>query len=157
TNLQERFLIGRIGAAILYNDRVLTRIVQGFGRCTRSATDYSAVILSGDELVGHLLKKENRQYFHPELQAELQFGIEQSKNASEKEMMENFDLFLAQGNEWKDADAEIVQIRESMAQAKLPGMPQLREAADLEVDYMYALWHGDYAKCLEICRQILAV
>ncbi len=54
TNLQERFFITRMGAVALYNDRILTRIVQAFGRCTRSATDFAAVVIKGEELHARL-------------------------------------------------------------------------------------------------------
>jgi Rad3-related DNA helicase len=45
TNLQEKFLVTRMPASILFNDRILTRIVQAVGRCTRAANDYAAVIV----------------------------------------------------------------------------------------------------------------
>ncbi|GAB4208227.1 MAG: hypothetical protein Fur006_66890 [Coleofasciculaceae cyanobacterium] len=50
TNLQEQFIVNRIAASVLLNDRILTRIIQAVGRCTRSATDYAAVVILGDEL-----------------------------------------------------------------------------------------------------------
>ena len=45
-NSQERFLMSRMGANILFNERVLTRVVQAIGRCTRSLEDYSAVVIT---------------------------------------------------------------------------------------------------------------
>ncbi|EMK2628094.1 DEAD/DEAH box helicase family protein, partial [Klebsiella michiganensis] len=42
-NLQEQFLMSRIGANALFNERVQTRVIQAIGRCTRSLEDYSAV------------------------------------------------------------------------------------------------------------------
>jgi Rad3-related DNA helicase len=54
TNLQERFLIHRVGAQLLLDDRILTRLVQGFGRCTRSANDYAAVVVMGETLNTYL-------------------------------------------------------------------------------------------------------
>ena len=36
TNLQERFLMSRMGANILFNERIQVRILQAIGRCTRS-------------------------------------------------------------------------------------------------------------------------
>ena len=37
----------RVTAQFLLDDRILTRLVQGFGRCTRSPNDYAAVIVLG--------------------------------------------------------------------------------------------------------------
>jgi Helicase C-terminal domain/Type III restriction enzyme, res subunit len=42
-NLQERFLMNRMGANLLFNERVQTRVLQAVGRCTRGLNDYSAV------------------------------------------------------------------------------------------------------------------
>jgi hypothetical protein len=80
TNLQERFLMARMGANALFNERIQTRVLQAIGRCTRSLEDYSAVVVSGEELPDYLADSHRRKYFHPELQAELTFGIEQSKD-----------------------------------------------------------------------------
>lgn len=35
TNLQERFPMTRMGAQLLFNERVQTRVLQAVGRCTR--------------------------------------------------------------------------------------------------------------------------
>lgn len=157
TNLQERFLISRMGALALLNERILTRTVQAFGRCTRSATDYSAVTIIGDELLAYLMKREGREFLHPELQAELQFGITQSANQTKKEFLENFRLFRAQGSEWSGANDEIVSLRQGCEQATPPGLPDLRRAVADEVEYVHAMWRQDYLKALEHCRKVLAV
>lgn len=80
TNLQERFLMARMGANVLFNERIQTRVLQAIGRCTRSLEDYSAIVVSGEELPDYLADPHRRKYFHPELQAELTFGVEQSKS-----------------------------------------------------------------------------
>lgn len=155
TNLQEQFMISRMGAVSLYNNRILTRIQQAFGRCTRSATDYAAVIVSGEELVNYLMKRERREFFHPELQAELQFGIDQSKGLSASDFLDNLRLFLAQGEDWSQADNEIVSQRQRLEQKRLPAAGDLQNAVPHEIDYQYAIWQGDYAAALEACRKIL--
>ena len=45
TNLQERFIISRLGASVLFRVRIRTRITQAVGRCTRSSTDYALVVI----------------------------------------------------------------------------------------------------------------
>ena len=77
----------RVTAQLLLDDRILTRLVQGFGRCTRSPNDYAAVIVLGESLNSYLFRKERREFFHPEIQAELEFGLEQSKGASAAECL----------------------------------------------------------------------
>jgi hypothetical protein len=155
TNLQERFLINKMGSVALLNDRILTRMVQAFGRCTRSATDFAAVAIWGDELHTFLQNKERRAFLHPELQAEIQFGIEQSKGMTGGEFLDNLRVFLNQTENWVAADEEIVTLRQSARRASLPGSESLRSIAGAELDYEYAIWHGDYLVALDNCRKIL--
>lgn len=156
TNLQERFIVGRLGAAALLQDRIVTRIVQAFGRCTRSSTDYSAVIVLGEELGSVLLKEDQRKYFDCELQAELEFGIQQSRGTSVGEFTENLESFLDQTDDWLRAEAQIVELRTHASQAPLPGRDQLARSAPKEVEYVYALWRGDFLAGLEAARGVIA-
>jgi Rad3-related DNA helicase len=94
TNLQERFLMSRMGAPLLFNERVQVRVLQAIGRCTRSLEDYSAVVVTGEELTDYLADIKRRTFFHPELQAELEFGVSQSKETDISSLVENFSIFL---------------------------------------------------------------
>ena len=156
TNLQERFIISRMGAVALLNDRILTRVVQAFGRCTRAATDYAAVVIRGEELNKFIMTRERRTFLHPELQAELEFGIEQSKERTLADFLENLDLFLNQGKEWAEADASLIALRQGFTQKKLPGSDNLRAAVSHEIEYQSALWRGDFIMALEEARSVLA-
>ncbi len=156
TNLQERFIINKMGAVALLNDRIMTRTVQAFGRCTRSATDYAAVVVWDEELHKYLLRRERRRFLHPELQAELEFGIEQAKDATPADFLEFLNTFLMQDSDWIDADNYIASQRENMTRSSLPGTADLRDAVSHEVDYQYAMWEGDYVRALECCRSVLA-
>lgn len=155
SNLQERFLMSRMSAGLLLADRVRTRVVQAVGRCTRSATDYSAVILLGEDLHTYISKRETRTALHPELQAELTFGMEQS--GTSEEMLDNLKLFYARGEEWRGADNEIRRLRGLAEQTGLPALDQLREAANHEVAYQYALWDCDPTGAMEEARAVLTL
>lgn len=154
-NLQERFFVSRMAAVALLNDRIRTRIVQAFGRCTRSPTDFSAVVIFGEELMTYLMKKEGREYFHPELQAELRFGIEQSKDQDAASFRENFGYFIHQTPEWSEANGAIIDYRSHAVQKTYPGMDDLRASVGHEIDYVYALWRGDFVGALKACRKLL--
>jgi Helicase C-terminal domain len=155
-NLQEKFLMSRMSATVLFNDRILTRIVQTIGRCTRSPNDYSAIVISGEELLNYLMNKERRKFLHPELQSELDFGIMQSKT-EKQELIENFDLFLEHGEDWKSAEEDIIENRSSMVQEILPGTECLRSAVAHEIEYQHCLWNSDFVGALESCRSVLAI
>lgn len=154
-NLQEKFYVLRVTAQLLLDDRILTRLVQGFGRCTRSPNDYAAVIVLGESLSSYLFKKDRREFFHPEIQAELEFGLEQSKGVSAAAMLENLQHFFAQDADWDAADKAIVALRAGMTQKTLAATQELADATAAELSYQYALWNGDYTRALEHCRTII--
>jgi hypothetical protein len=157
TNLQEQFLIGRMGAVDLLNGRITTRLVQAFGRCTRSDQDFSAVVIRGEELNKHLMTPERRAYLHPELHAELQFGIEQAQGATVKDYQDNFDAFLAQGEAWREANADILGKRDRIKQDQPPGTQELADAAPIEIEYVDSLWNKDYESAFDKARAVLGL
>lgn len=155
TNLQERFLVTRMPAAILFNERISTRIIQAIGRCTRSPNDYAAVVIIGDELNDLLLDKDKRRFLHPEIQAELEFGIEQSKDVIEDDFIENLKLFLEHTHDWNQAEEEIISLRNSLEQSKLPATDKLSSSVIHEVRYQYAIWNGNFEQAVAECRSVL--
>jgi hypothetical protein len=156
TNLQEKFFTLRMGASILLDDRILTRIVQGFGRCTRSATDFSAVVVLGDALQAYLLRSEKRSVFHPEMQAEIEFGIAQSVDTSQDEMLKLANLFWSQSDDWEHADNAILSLREKMARQQLPCISELMSAVADEIGYQQCAWHNDHLGALSHCKKVLS-
>ena len=157
TNLQEQFLIFKVGAVDLLNSRITTRLVQAFGRCTRADQDYSAIIVRGEELNKHLMTPERRALLHPELHAEILFGIEQSKGCALGEFEENLDIFLAQGDSWREANDDIIEKRDSLSQEKMKGAEELAKSAPIEIEYLSALWNKNYSDALDCSRRILAL
>jgi hypothetical protein len=158
-NLYERFLESRMAASLLLKDRIRTRIVQAIGRCTRSATDYSAVCILGDDLQDRLLQRENIQLYHPELQAELKFGYDESKQVEGiQDFIDMYRVFLKQDSaEWRGADAQIVARRQDTVQKPDPLMDVLQNAVAHEIDYQYAIWSGDYKRALECANRVTTV
>lgn len=54
TNLQEKFLINRMGASRLYAERIQTRIIQVVCRCSRNPSDYVIVCVIRDTIQNYL-------------------------------------------------------------------------------------------------------
>jgi hypothetical protein len=156
TNLQERFFVDRLGAGVLLSDRILTRVTQAFGRCTRSATDFAAVVICGEQLHKYVVKRDRRQFMHPELQAEIEVGIEQSKGASSCDFIDNLRAFLNQSAEWESANDDIIARRQESHAIPLPGASELRAAVEFEIDFNDALWNGDFVCAYDACRKVLA-
>jgi hypothetical protein len=154
-NSQERFLMSRMGANILYNERVQTRVVQAIGRCTRSLEDYSAVVITGDDLPDYLSDIRRRKFFHPELQAEIEFGVRQSKDTVMADMIENFEIFRENKKAWESANAMIVEARGKAQKDVLPAIAELENVVSWEVEYQTALWRADYAKAVDFAERVL--
>jgi len=156
-NLQELYLMSRMVAGNLFKDRIRTRIIQSFGRCTRSATDYAAVVVIGEDFFDWLILEENRSLFHPELQGELIFGAEQAENMTHAAALENLKIFFEHGPEWNEVDKDILEYRDEVTQLPIPGQTELFKAANLEVKYLYAMWNQDYERSTDLAQQVTSV
>lgn len=153
-NLQERFLLSKMGCSLLLNDRIQTRIVQAIGRCTRANSDYAAVVVKGNEWLDYLLTLDNAQYLDPEIQAEIEFGERQSE-ADPTEILDNLRIFKAQSEEWLDANNEIVSIRTDKVKNTPPEMLELEKVVGCEIKYVQALWRMDFMAAFDQCREVL--
>jgi hypothetical protein len=86
------------------------------------------LVVLGESLNRYLFAPERRRFFHPEMQAELEFGLEQSKSASVADTVENLRHFFAQDSDWDAADREIVALRAGLQQTSLPAAAELAAA-----------------------------
>jgi hypothetical protein len=155
TNLQERFLMSRMGANLLFNERVQTRVLQAIGRCTRSLADYSAVVVSGEELPSYLADRRRHKYLHPELQAEIGFGVTQSKDTTSENILDNFNTFIANGKEWEEVNEQIVAARAAAVQEPFPAIAELSAIVPHEIEFQAKLWQGDYEAAMEAAGRVL--
>ena len=155
TNLQEKFLMTQMGAHVLYNERIQTRIIQAIGRCTRSSDDYSAVVITGEDLPDYLTNKKFIAYLQPYLQAEIQFGIGQSKDVLKNDFLENFEIFIQNGQDWEDAYQQIINLRGKTIQETLPCLDSLSEISKLEIDFQEFLWQKDYLGASDVASTII--
>lgn len=155
-NLQEKFLMSKMGCSTLFNDRIQTRIVQAIGRCTRANSDYAVVMILGNEWVDYLLTNDHAKFLHPELQAELEFGDVQSTNTME-DILENLDIFQSQGDEWFSANDEIINVRNTKEKIVLDESLQLQKTVEYEISYVRHMWLQDYPAALQACREILSL
>lgn len=149
TNLQERFLMSRLGSYTLFQVRIRTRITQAVGRCTRSSTDWSLVCIIGEKLNKYFMTPEKRDLFQPELQAEIEFGIEQSTFDNDKEeFSENIDIFISQNDEWNEANDSIIDIRTNKEQKEIADSFILNSVVTDEIKYVNNLWNSNFEEAL---------
>lgn len=144
-HLQERFLSDTLVAGRVLRERRRTRIVQGAGRCTRGLSDYSVVVVIGDTLSRFLTLPEVFDSLRPELQAEVDFG-QNNSTISAEEGLEFVQSFLAQDSAWLDqAEPALLEARRAATRTPPPETAELASAAAHEVKATAALWAGDWA------------
>jgi hypothetical protein len=150
TNLQEKFFYQRLGASSQLRDRIRTRITQGIGRCTRDENDFALVLLAGNDILKWFSTKKNTKGLHPEIQAEVQFGLEQSEFRSVEEIVEISNAFLSQNEDWVEANQSIIQLRESNVKQIDDVSSTLEKSVNFEIDFIYAMWNHDFERAYEM-------
>ncbi len=149
TNAQEAFLLNRLGVHSLLRDRIRTRLTQALGRCTRNATDHAVVIMTGPKILDFCIKSENRSGFHPEIQAEIQYGLDASQVTWPGELVSQAQAFLMKDPGWEEVDSWIREERDSYSQVEDEAAQVLMTNVQDEIDYAAAMWVGNYKRALE--------
>ena len=152
TNAQEAFLLNRLQVHSLLRDRIRTRLTQALWRCTRNPTDYAVVVMSGSGILDFCIKSENRTGFHPELQAEIQYGLDASQVNWPTELVNTARAFLQKTPGWEQVDQWIRDERDSYPQLEDKVAQTLMANVVDEIDYADAMWVGDYQRALEKAR-----
>lgn len=143
--LQERFLSERAEANAALAERLRTRIVQGVGRCTRGPNDYAVVVVLGSDIMKYFSRPENREALEPELQAEVEFGWENSRGILPEEITANVEMFLEHGAAWRtQGEPAVAEFRQDATKVELPGTDALGKAARLEVEAWQLAFAGDW-------------
>lgn len=145
-NLQERFLSRRVRAGSALAERVRTRVVQGAGRCTRGPNDWAVVVVLGAELTKYLLRPETKNALAPDLQAEIEFGVRNSRDTDHAEVLDNVRVFLAQSAAWREgAEPHLAEYRHAAAQVMPAGTDALAAAVEAEISAYAEARHGRWA------------
>lgn len=148
--LQERFLSERAEASAALAERLRTRIVQGAGRCTRGPNDYAVVVVLGADIMKYFSRPENLKALEPELQAEVEFGWQNSRGAEADEVIENVTTFLAHDTGWRtEGEPMVAEFRQGAVKVESPGAEALGLAAPLEVEAWELAFGGDWTGASE--------
>src|SRR5690606_37280078 len=108
-----------------------------------------------NEWLDYLLAHDNTQYLDPEIQAEIEFGEQQSE-AAPGEIIENLRIFKSQSSEWVEANNEIVELRSEKMKISPPELSELEQSVKHDIRYLRAMWQGDFATAFDHCRDVLA-
>jgi len=147
-DLQERFLYGALQAIEVLQERIRARIVQGAGRATRNSGDYAVVLLLAEDLTSFVSRQDVRKAMHPEIHAELSFGLENSLDTDPQAMGGNLTAFVEQNDEWLAVEGGITADRDNLERVDPPGAAELQASASAEVSAWQAVWQGDWGSVL---------
>ncbi|MGW6263992.1 DEAD/DEAH box helicase [Cellulosimicrobium funkei] len=154
-DLQERFLHDALGAVEVLRERMRARFAQGAGRATRNLKDYAAVVLVGDELINYVGKREVASALHPELQAELNWGFDESMANTGDGLRQDLSEFLSQTPMWHEANRTIIADRHRHVVTTPAGTKALADAAGHEVRAWTAAWQGEWDRAVDYGRRVI--
>ena len=154
--LLERFLDSFVGAGVVLGERVALRVIQAAGRCTRAVDDYALVVVLGEDLLRFFASQQVRAQLHPEMQAEIAFGLEQSNDATVDSLLEAIEAFLSQNDEWFDVDSGIQESVQEYEQEEPAYLSQLRDCAPFEIKHHMAAWDHRWEDAEEHANRVLA-
>ncbi|MCC3332967.1 DEAD/DEAH box helicase [Nocardia abscessus] len=157
--LQEKFLSERAEANVALAERLRTRIVQGAGRATRGPNDYAVVVVLGSDITRYFSRPDNREALEPELQAEVEFGWENSRGADPEDIIDNIKVFLEHDADWREqGEPMVAEFRQDAIKVEPSGWDALGESAALEVEAWQlafrADWLGASEKMQETARKV---
>lgn len=144
-HLQERFLGSNLRAKIALEERTRTRVVQGAGRATRNPSDHAIVLIRGSDLTRYLSSPVVRQALDPDLQAEVDFGLTNSREVANEDLLNNTEIFLEQGDAWRtNAEPHLAEARRAVERRDPPGSELLAVSAPFEVAACMSAFRGDF-------------
>ncbi len=160
TNIQEKFMIYRMGAYKLFSERIKTRIIQAVGRCSRNPSDFSVVCVLGESIYNDFTKKEKVKMFPPELRAEIDFGIDNSREYQNiDQMIEQVRDFLLRNEVWQGAENYIVKTRNSYLNERDLSEEeinkQMSKSSLKELNFQYSIWKKDYKAAYGYANEIV--
>jgi hypothetical protein len=117
SGLQEIYLRTGLGASSQLHNRIRTRVTQALGRCTRDESDYSVVVVLGDKLIQRCCTKTLTQGMHPELQAEIAFGLDNSTEHTTADFVELAEALLDRVPDWQAAEQDIRKRRNLLSKS----------------------------------------
>jgi hypothetical protein len=153
----ERFLAFTLGAKRVLQERMRTRLVQGAGRATRNANDWAVVVVVGRDLVAFTGMRDAQAATHPEVRAELEFGIDNSQGRSVDDVLANLAHFLPQPDAtWRGvAEPAIAALRQRAPVAGRADSDALAGSARHEIRSVQAAWRGDWAAAVHAAERAI--
>lgn len=159
-SLQDNFFASRMKAAPLLNERLVSRITQAVGRCTRSAMDFAVVIIEGNSLEDILTNRTKQELFPAELRAELTTGLAISQQIEKFEDMEETAemIFNQKNDDWASIENQIITERDEFENVDQDGNKDvLKKFARNEIIFEYCMWDDDFEGATKQANKIVDI
>jgi hypothetical protein len=142
----------KLGPALRW--REATRLVQGMGRCTRSATDFAVILLLGESLINAATNMSLLRLLPPTLRREIQWGRTQIKESglTPEAFAEMVVALISDESYRREADESIA---DSPAENGSETTGTRMAIATKEVAHSKAFWAGDYSRAQEVASEIV--
>jgi hypothetical protein len=154
TNPLERHLSERWKLGPVLRRRERTRLIQGMGRCTRSATDFAIIVWLGQSLVNAATSSALLAGMPAELAAEIDWGVKQSELAAKNHgdaLIEMIAGLLDESDYRDGANSDIDAVPPRPHQ---DDPAQYEQFGISEVKFARAMWDENFAQAAEIGRGI---
>ena len=153
----ERHLADSWGLKPVLRNKERVRLMQGLGRCTRSASDYSFVIWMRPSLVDASTDEILLGGLPKDLRAEIIFGRDQSAKIAEDQpgFVELITDMMASADLREAATGVIRTRQESLTDPQFPGMEQLGDSVGHELSFARALWSGNFEVALVSAQTVI--
>lgn len=152
-HLQERFMMSALRAMSVLSERVRTRIQQGAGRATRNARDYAAVIIRETPLVDFLAREDELRSMSPQLQAEIEFGFDNSEDP-DTDFMGLLTSFWAQDERWQSAESALRSRTGECSRSVSATEICLANSSEKEVLCWRAAFLGDLPRAVDLAQEV---
>lgn len=163
SSLLEKFQYGQLRMFNFFENKLISRITQNFGRINRGKKDYSIHLINGYELNTKLLTPKFSRLFSEHLRKQINLFVNDSDCTPDKDinnpdnMLALIEQVLSRDEDWikhysdmmrqptNNADIEKVMEREE----------KLEKSALNEVKYINALWNNNYADAINIIEETI--
>jgi replicative superfamily II helicase len=83
-SLLDRYMESCLGESDIIAKKAARKVEQGLGRSVRGEKDYSAIILTGPQLIKLIRSNASRRHFSPQTQSQIELGLEIAELAREE-------------------------------------------------------------------------
>lgn len=103
------------------------------------------MVVLGSDITRYFSRTDNRVALEPELQAEVEFGWQNSRGTAPDDIVENVEMFLEHDADWREqGEPMVAEFRQDAVNFSSPGADAFGKAAALEVGAWQLAFRNDW-------------